>query len=439
MFYSQTSRWTRPTIALVGLGLALSTWSAEAAEEAPAEPTTAQAPDLAPAPAGGNSTRSMSGVIKLGNADVKVALQIYRVITQTELVVAPGAQLDGVRVSIDSKTSLPGAEAAALIERELKRQCGLQLTRLDGNRISVGPADPKDVPVVPRKEVTISVQGLDDETGAPLSTYQVYWIEKPGTFRHLGQGRDGAFEYTTQLAESAEYTLEIRAEGYMPQTTPTRKASDEPTPLEVRLHRADTIEGQVFSPDGKPAAGANVFLAGKNFGPRMAFNRERPEGFLTNPRQDPDKQTPADADGRFSLPPAPGAEYVVIQHDTGCAAVPLEEVARGMVLLQPWARLEGVLQVTPAPDATPTVSLTYRDRTGATPRVPYNGNATPRADGSFVFAQVPPGEFTLSRMEPVQSGGASMRKATHSLPVTLHPAETNYVTLDDAAAIPVRE
>lgn len=421
-------------LTLVGLSLALSTPS-HAAEEAAAEPLP---PTQTPAPAARSATTT-SGVIKLSNVEVKVALQIYRAITEREVVVAPETPLDGMRVSIDGKGTLSQAEAAALFERELKRQCGLQFTPLPGNRVSVGLAEPNDRPMVTRKEVTISVQALDDETGAPLSTYQVYWTEKPGTFRHLGQGRDGAFEYMASLAEAAEYTLEVRAEGYMPQTTPPRKASDESASFEVRLRRADGIEGQVFAPDGKPAVGANVFLAGKTFGPRMLSNRERPEGFLTNPRQDPEKQTPTDTDGRFSLPPAPGAEYVVVQHETGCAAALLDDVARGMILLQPWARLEGVLMVTPAPDATPTITLTYRDRTAGTPRVPYNGNATPRADGTFVFAQVPPGDFTLSRMEPVQTGGAPVRKPTHSLPVSLRPAETNYVTLDDSAVVPVRE
>jgi hypothetical protein len=358
MIQSKMSHWGCSTICVAMILLdALATLRTTVAQDGSLRPGNLPAiPVPRPArPPGADS----NGGIKLVNVELAVALHFYCVLTGTKLDAPLEMPWRGMRITIDAGRDLSRREAETLLEREFTRQCGIMIIRLDDDRISVRQADPKDVPVPVGKEVAISLRAVDGQTGAPAPSFRVYCTDKPGTFRYLGQGGDGGFEHQLRLVESAEYTLEVRADGYLSEKTPARNATDEPGPVTVRLQPADPIVGEVLSPDGSLARGAKVFLAGKNFGPRT-----------------PDSATDE------------------------------------------------------------TLSLTYSDGNPGVPRVPFQGNAIPQPDGSFLFPQVPAGEFTLARMVPWQAGGAAIRQRTHSLTITLRGGETNYVTLDDTAAGP---
>jgi hypothetical protein len=144
--------------------------------------------------------------------------------------------------------------------------------------------------------------------------------------------------------------------------------------------------------------------------------------------------TVADAQGRFRLPNKHEPEAVVIGHAQGFGEVPFSEVTSNTVItLQPWGRIEGSVVAGAKPLAQETIRLSVIPwRMNRSPRVSPYLEATSDAEGRFVFATVPPGEWKVQReLNKLPEGKVRIRVSaySHGVPVTLRAGETATVTI----------
>jgi hypothetical protein len=202
------------------------------------------------------------------------------------------------------------------------------------------------------------------------------------------------------------------------------------------------VKGVVLSPDGKPAADADVALQADgiylSLGKAALIVNPGNEGLLVS----------AGPDGSFTLPMCEGAQSVIALNEEGYAQVSLEQLkASPQITLQRWGRVEGTLSVSHHLGTNELVmldgsqpgwsnmnirkvgqqtnSLEITNSTSVTLQPPvYDFNAfQARTDdkGRFVITFVPPGEQSISRMVP--TGENSW---THSMLATVDvkPGET---------------
>jgi hypothetical protein len=144
--------------------------------------------------------------------------------------------------------------------------------------------------------------------------------------------------------------------------------------------------------------------------------------------------TLADAQGRFRLPNKHAPEVVVVAHAEGFGEVPFSQVTSNTVItLQAWGRIEGAARAGAKPLAQETIRLINMSwRAYRTPRVSVYLDATTDAEGRFVFATVPPGEWKVMReLNSLAAGKTAIRipAYSHSVPLLVRAGETATVTL----------
>jgi len=218
-------------------------------------------------------------------------------------------------------------------------------------------------------------------------------------------------------------------------------------PANPTLPPALTLRGIVHSPDGQPLAGALVRVATPQHYVRLyqitnappATNRtnlstnsnalSRPPA--SAPRQAPSTRTARDGTFAIGLPELPedGLAAVVINSDAGYALVTAGELsANPDVVVQPWARLEGVVRVGKAVATNATVNLGIW---GATALFDWNlvqHSASTRTDseGRFVFPQIAPVDVWLTRTVQVRTNDG--RQSGHQY-VKVRPGDRLQVQL----------
>jgi beta-lactamase regulating signal transducer with metallopeptidase domain/thiol-disulfide isomerase/thioredoxin len=172
---------------------------------------------------------------------------------------------------------------------------------------------------------------------------EVTWIE-----HEASTGRNGKFEI--RYHESCdEVYLRIEAGGHRPWISgpiPFRKAVQK---LSVVLEAGIGPAGIVQSPDGRPAAGAQLTLLTQSQGMQ----------FTTGYRPLGGKQTVvSDERGRFEFLPLEEDSLVVAVHDSGYAEVTGAEVTQtGALRLQAWAKLDVVVRRGTMPQAGAKVTV----------------------------------------------------------------------------------
>ena len=219
---------------------------------------------------------------------------------------------------------------------------------------------------------------------------------------------------------------------------------DEPAPKPVAIPGA-TITGTVLAANGKPAAGAQVALKIK--GTYLALGRAT---LQSSAGWNDGTITRADAAGKFTLPMYAAAESVIAVNEDGFARVSLDDLKRSPQLtLQAWGRIEGVYrighhfgtnQLIELSDQTARMTSIRSGRAGGTNALVFTNTApepleplildsstfesTTDDRGRFVFDIVPPGEFQVNAMIPID---ANSRESQLLAMVRVQPGQSLHV------------
>lgn len=289
----------------------------------------------------------------------------------------------------------------------------------------------KDHEIKLRKLRSIRVSGtvVDSQTRQPIESFKVltstnYLLDGWRNYRIATQGRTGKFTLSMQ-DYWPKYGIQIEADGYLPDTSQSLEIKDGDRDLQFSLVRTAGISGIILRPSGEAVTGAKVTLyAG---GSRTITQTPRP-AFRVRP--DTETVVETDASGRFSFNPLPDPHYVVVNHETGFAAVTVDTIAKSpAIVLQPWGRVEGTLMVGRKAAASQTVTLSnwIFDSNAR-----YRLHLTAQTDsgGRFVFTQVPPGEHRIVRVmnaNPPEAGSRILQ--TQVTRAVVNPGETTSVTV----------
>jgi RNA polymerase sigma factor (sigma-70 family) len=297
-----------------------------------------------------------------------------------------------------------------------------------------GDETPRQDTAPENKTIRLAGKASDSETGRPIDRFDVLLNnrEEPWGFpregRFIGEGYNGAFDWRYSIQFLSAYSLEVKVEGYAPEVSQQFKAKDGDQFVEFKLKRDDGISGQVVFPDGTPAAGAEVFLAGKGFGPASGSTPLKKHVLFPN-NSDMSLRQFTDIEGRFHFKPRLSANRVVVVHDFGCAAAATSELASGPLILQPWGRIEGTVRSGGTPAPNQYVMATQAPLGSDAPQVPYSRTEISDSEGHVVFERVPPGKIELARQTGLHGDQSGEVGLSHYTSVDLKPGETAQVVI----------
>jgi RNA polymerase sigma factor (sigma-70 family) len=266
---------------------------------------------------------------------------------------------------------------------------------------------------------------VDAENVERIPRFRVLLNERRGVSdRLLGEGVNGAFDWTTEMLFVREFSLIVEADGYQPQESDVRQLADREQRFEFRLKRGLDLTGVVLQPDGQPAAGAALGLAAAG-----KFTLRLIEGGKLVNYGHPVNRATTDERGRFTLRRMVSAEQVQVVHASGCAVVPVDTVTNVLIPLQPWGEIEGVLFVGSNRAPNQSVNVGFGAVPGQEGLIPFDYNVKTDADGKFRFTHVPPGVHRVQRLTKFFKGTTGSIGFSHGETVTVHPGETTRVKL----------
>jgi RNA polymerase sigma factor (sigma-70 family) len=275
--------------------------------------------------------------------------------------------------------------------------------------------------------ITMRLTGtvIDETSRQPIDLFRVRLDEHRGTDLHLlGDGHNGHFDWPIFMAFFQEFSLQIEADGYEPVSTETRPLQKGSQNFEIKLRQAFNLAGTVLSPDGQPVANAFVGLNGPDFTCSLIEGSRPSPGGVT-------PQTITDSNGRFSFKPKPGVESVLVVHELGSAQVPVHNLGKGPLVLQPWGAIEGKLIVggKPLPDQEITLTAAHRDGAQAANCINAQANTKTDAEGRFRFPKVPSGPLVVCRFFNFNRNRVGPVGMSHSKEVIVPPGGTAEVTI----------
>ena len=194
--------------------------------------------------------------------------------------------------------------------------------------------------------VALQVTGrvIDAETRAAVSQFRVVpgWRESDKRLSWLSReafgGRDGQFQWRETSSRFA-HVLRVEAPGYLPVVSRDIQGNEGSIAIGFELRRGRDVAAQVLTPDGKPAAHAEVAL-GITGSQIMIRNGEFMESSTFCERQT------ATESGEFRFPPQENGFRLVVTHPAGFANLGGESgTPPTVVQLQPWARVEGTYRI----------------------------------------------------------------------------------------------
>lgn len=240
---------------------------------------------------------------------------------------------------------------------------------------------------------------LADDRSIPPGTRVLIDREKDWDPQTRVLEENGEFRFSARAGD--QMTFHVRVPGYTDRVagdhgSATRARLDvtaDTTTMEIALDREDdpspekTLTGLVQTPEGRPAAGAKVFLL---FPQRVLVV----ENGTIDPKAGEIPQTTTDAQGRFALK-GPFRENLKRAQLLALAESGLAEVPAGnnsVIALTPWVTIRGTARHGKDPLAGQTVKVTFpRYQDNNEPRIFFQATTQTGEDGAFVINRAVPG------------------------------------------------
>lgn len=270
---------------------------------------------------------------------------------------------------------------------------------------------------------------VDAENSEPVPNFNVVFDAQLGSAKRLlGEGSNGAFDWKMERASGREFSLEVDADGFFPQTIKMLRTAAEDYQFEFRLKRGANLTGVVLQPDGQPAAHAAAGLATRfKYGPVLSAG-----GKLMNDPAVPNRTevVATDTYGRFSLRPKPDAERILITHETGCAEVPVTTLTTNhMITLSAWGEVEGLLHNADGPAENVSIRAASGPGLGQDSLWAFDEKTRTDSKGRFRLRYVPPAELRVSWHIDPHNSELGNSGSGHAETVTVRAGETAHVAL----------
>lgn len=308
------------------------------------------------------------------------------------------------------------------------------LCRPDGMQLSQQRLQAREDEYVFKLPPALVVSGnvVDAETKLPIARFRVV----PGTrsddsrlYWDRGDqfiANDGHYS-VRRIHGYFAHMIRLEADGYQPGVSRDIKSDEGEITIDFALKKGVSVTARVLTPDGRPAAGAQVALgiAGSQIGIKNGRIDDR-QTFCA-------RQETNDA-GVFDFPPQDGEFQLVILHAAGFAHVkPSPDGLPQTIPLQQWARVAGTFRVGKQPTANVPVMilsnslLSYGD---GMPSIFTRHEVTTATDGGFVFDRVLPGPAHIGRdlrLTPLE--GAREAVSACLVPADFPGGETTLINL----------
>ncbi len=312
-------------------------------------------------------------------------------------------------------------------------------------------------------KLEISGKVVDAATGKPIPEFKMFWGYRDNPeyaaitwlSDKIQAGNDGVYSIS-ETWPRYRYYVRIDADGYDPSVSRDIDINEGKQEIDFSLNKmsaenaAKLIRGTVLTPDGKPAAGADVAM--------LTLGRQPP--FFDNGRirggEEPfvvktdDKgafqfaEVDFEQERRFPRNFSLGKSYDYILcfvHDTGFRRIKqdaMQEILKTgkPITLEKWGRLEGTLEVNATPGAGETVVFSdfqfldgdRRDNSNPWAGFQYDGVITD-ARGRFAIERIPAGEGTAYRAFSKKRPGWNASAYTSGTPVMIRPGETTKIQI----------
>jgi RNA polymerase sigma factor (sigma-70 family) len=382
-------------------------------------------------------------IVRPGLGPVRLQLKTGRTI-HGQVVDAKGKPLAGATVAVDGWRGQRTLECSMTTDDEGK----FQWADAPPDSFWVGVSMEGYLPTSQREmppaagELTIalnrqsSVRGIviDAETRHAVKSFTVVpGMERGGgsaTYWNRGDARTfnkSRYEIAwSDMTRPQGRRIRIEADGYMPAISRVLRDDEDHPVVNFVLRRASNISGVVHLPDGSPLAKADVVLVVPS-----------QPAFLTNglpPTGNDHRVVKTGGDGRFAFPPDEPPYTVVILHDRGFAEHSVKsagDAAPAELKVQPWGRIEGMLQIGRRPGIDETLHLNYEKQGDSDKTVPWwSGQAKTDGAGRFVFERVIPGAITVSRQILLkQSASSQTFSYSHTQSAQVAPGTTVRLTM----------
>jgi protocatechuate 3,4-dioxygenase beta subunit len=301
------------------------------------------------------------------------------------------------------------------------------------------PSETHDWSVRLDKPFALSGKVVDAETGEPIKSFKLTrGYTSAGNGDDFFQwdpnqtvpGANGAYTVASaNLPTGFRVKYMVTADGYFPAASPAYEQRGARV-FDFKLKRGTGLSGVLQSPGGEPLAGATVILADKQNGAYMNSEGEFRAGIYQSQR------VVTDAQGRFHFQPVLEPYSVMVAHEKGYAEVRADKVAAtGIVMLQAWGRVKGVVKVGQPGQTGPSRSVAlhnmnyrYGDGERQFPALSLYLTTQINDDGSFAFDKVPPGERKVYLQYKFRDGPGII-PLSHGLTVDVKPGQTTQVTL----------
>lgn len=280
---------------------------------------------------------------------VEVKLQRGQAV-QGQVVDEDGKPLEGVSITLDYWMGRPrqfhlrtttGADGRFRID-----DAPLERTEYDFRKQSYitvrKPLPPRteEYRIALRPPLKIVGSILDAETNRPLAKCTVTkgWDpdnRAPEWETQIGMPArtitDGRYEFTV-TGEQWLTRIRVEADGYMPAVSRLFKPYDPDRGVvtyDFRMKKAAPMSGTVLGLDGRPLAGAEVFLA------KQQFHAEN--GAASANARRTSRMVKSDANGQFRFPPEVEPFYLIVLHEQGHIVLDEQQFAKTpTVRIEPW-------------------------------------------------------------------------------------------------------
>lgn len=271
----------------------------------------------------------------------------------------------------------------------------------------------------PLNSVTVQLSAVDAETKQPLQAFSVWKEIQPiGGSTDVGwRTSNGLFKGQILRSEfrqewSAEYKLQVRAEGYQPWSSASLSFEEGDFTGAATLKRAKAPVGTVLLPDGQPADEARVTI----LPPTETIYLYSANNFYDDASiRNGMTRVKTGKDGRFSFDAVGEDHRLVVIHRSGFAALTAEQLRdSSSVKLDPYATVQGVVIAGGKPLAKERLSLRAPVSWEGNDGFQVSLSSMTDSEGRFLFTNVPAGSYLLHR-QPVLIMGHTVAESHRQL------------------------